>query len=81
VLTGVKIKVHKLHTAVYSWVAKQLRTERGRGVAIAMFAFAIGAFVCKLAFINDWFNLLCFITGGLLGVASALLFVYYGDTV
>jgi len=67
------------HAWIYNHAATFLKTTHGKQITIGVFAFATGAFIAKLAVINDWFNLICFLMGACLAVGATLMAVYWKD--
>lgn len=61
------------HNKIVPAIGRWLKGPTGRTLIITLTAFAIGAFVSKLAFIEDWHSLLSFIVGGILGAAAVTL--------
>ena len=65
------------HAKAYNVISRFIKTQKGKMTVIALFAFAIGAFISKMIFINDWKTLMSFIVGGVLGAGAVLVGVYF----
>jgi hypothetical protein len=63
---------------VYNVAQMCIKSNRGQMVIVAVFSFAIGGFVIKMAMLNNWQTLLAFVLGGALGAGATLMGIYFG---